>query len=83
MTLNEFIERIKLENGLDFSTIDAISKVTEFARSKATNGSACLTDSEVKKVVIEFANGHTEIKSIDNTNVGVKNEGDQLSLFDL
>ena len=54
MTLNEFVERLKVENNIMFETKDIIDAVVDEARKNTKDNYACLTDDEVKNIVLNY-----------------------------
>ena len=56
MTLEEYVERVKIENALNIDTEKIIEKITDEARKKKSNNVACLSDEEVKQIILKFSN---------------------------
>lgn len=90
MTLNEFIERVKLENSISIDTEKLEEYITDQAESKAKNGVCCFTDEEVKDLIINCkaedlettSKAKKEIKKeikVDESNNQKQNE--QVALF--
>ena len=57
MTLTEFIERVKLENGIQFDTKDIEKSIVEKARKAKTGNCAAVDDETVKKWILEYKPG--------------------------
>lgn len=84
MTLNEFVERLKVENNIMFETKDIIDAVVDEARKNTKDNYACLTDDEVKNIVLNYK-GETKKERKENEKVEVKDDSkkqnEQVALF--
>lgn len=84
MTLNEFVERIKVENNIMFETKDIIDAVVDEAKKIQKDNYACLTDDEVKNIVLNYK-GETKKERKENEKVEVKDDSkkqnEQVALF--
>lgn len=80
MTLEEYVERVKIENALNIDTEKIIEKITDEARKKKSNNVACLSDEEVKQIILKFSN---ESVTEEVVNVEQNKEKKQISLFDI
>lgn len=84
MTLNEFVERLKVENNIMFETKDIIDAVVDEARKIQKDDYACLTDDEVKNIVLNYK-GKTKEDNKKDDKVEVKDDSkkqnEQVALF--
>lgn len=54
MTLEEYVERTKFEHNITYETKDIIGAIKSIAKEKAINNVACLTDDEVKEIILNY-----------------------------
>lgn len=83
MTLEEYIEKVKIEKQLSFDTKKMVNEVIDEARRKRDgNTVVCLSNEDVEKVILNIVNGQAaEIK--EKPKPEVKKDEMQVSLFDL
>lgn len=69
MTLREFTEKIIKEYGLKFSIQQGVDYVTNAARNKAESGVCCLSDDDVKELLInaELGDGQKQNANVQET----------------
>ena len=85
MNLKEFINKVIIEEGLKSDDIEAIVKdINEHAREKAVNNVACISDEDVRGMIIDFINkSSNEVKEAPATKKEVNDgESKQISLFE-
>ena len=85
MDLKEFINKVIIEEDLKSDDIEAIVKdINERAREKAVNNVACISDEDVRGMIIDFINkSSNEVKEAPATKKEVNDgESKQISLFE-
>ncbi|MBO6262061.1 MAG: hypothetical protein J6N95_05585 [Bacilli bacterium] len=85
MNLKEFINKVIIEEGLKSDDIEAIVKdINKHAREKAVDNVACISDEDVRGMIIDFINkSSNEVKEAPETKKEVNDgESKQISLFE-
>lgn len=52
MTLKEFVKNFMEVNGITTSVDEMVKKITEYAKSQAVAGSACLSEEQVEDIIL-------------------------------
>ena len=81
MTLREFVERVKIENSLTHDTDKLINSITDVARKQEQGNVACLSEDEVKNIILNYKEDDSKEETKPVENKKVNNETEQLSLF--
>lgn len=81
MTLKEFVERIKLENNISYETNDIIKFITKEAEKQQENNVACISDEDVKNLIINFKGVIKKEKPKEEVKNDCKVQNEQISLL--
>lgn len=81
MTLKEFVERIKLENNIAYETNDIIKFITKEAEKHKENNVACISDEDVKNLIINFKGEIKKEKPKEEVKNDSKIQNEQISLL--
>ncbi len=86
MNLKEFINKVIIEENLKSDDIESIvEEINNRAKEKAINHVACLSDEEVKSIIVEYLNNKSneEVKEAPAPKEEVKDgQSKQISLFE-
>lgn len=86
MNLKEFINKVIIEENLKSDDIESIvEEINNRAKEKAIDHVACLSDEEVKSIIVEYVNNKSneEVKETPAPKEEVKDgKSKQISLFE-